>query len=512
MTLTIHDIGIVPSVERFVSTNYLLRHFRILCFLIVLTLVASTAVYVLTLHYGHPTAFSSSDPRVGFQADSGGRASMDVISACASTLLTCVYSSVHFDVPRSHAHRLPLGRKLRAREYWLELWAKITFWLLGVFSPEMLVLHAFYEHMIARRDVAWMRAHGHAEWSLTLAFAADMGALTTEAAAEAAEANGGTVGGSTSAGAGAGAGAGVGAGAGRPPHSGFALHEQLLRHHEPGSLDCAALEYELADRTKADVLFKILTTLQICRFFAGTVARAVVRLPIAPLETITCAYVACTLVYYGLWLKKPYGVTERVVVRVRPTLPRARRIPPDGVLTIEESGSGKSAARKVGAKGRRGWVPTAVRVFWAKVCVPFMEPPMSETDRLHGSERMWQSSPYMTHGSLVAAAASVVVGLAHLACWDVEFPNSNGQVLWRACSIALIVLPIAVTVIILGAAVIDRRWVTEVMNKMALTMIVVYCIARVVLVILLGHSFQSLPKGVYDTHSVPWLSYIPFIH
>ncbi|KAH9854730.1 hypothetical protein C2E23DRAFT_912830 [Lenzites betulinus] len=490
MALTIHDIGIVPSVERFVSTNYLLRHFRILGFLIIFTLVASTAIYLVLLHYGRPTQFSSSEPRVGFQADSGGRASMDIISACASTLLTCVYSSVHFDVPRSHAHRLSFLRKVRTRDYWLELWAKITFWLLGVFSPEMLVLHAFYEHMIARRDVAWMRAHGHAEWTLTLAFAADMGALTTEAAADAAEANGGIAGGT---------------GAARPPHSGFALHEQLLRHHDPGALDCAALEHELADRTKADVLFKILTALQIARFFAGTVARAAVRLPIAPLETITCAYVACTLVYYGLWLQKPYGVNEQIIVRVRPTLPRARRIQPDAVLTIEEP-----AAPKPDPKGR--WWVTPFRVFWAKACVPFLEPPMSETDRLHGSERMWQSSPYLTQGSMVAAGASIVVGLAHLACWNVEFPNSNGQVLWRACSIALIVLPIAVTVIILGAAVIDRRWVTEVMNKMALTMIVVYCIARAVLLILLGHSFQSLPKGVYDTRSIPWLSYIPFIH
>lgn len=118
----------------------------------------------------------------------------------------------------------------------------------------------------------------------------------------------------------------------------------------------------------------------------------------------------------------------------------------------------------------------------------------------------------MTQGSLVAAAASVVVGLAHLACWDVEFPNSNGQVLWRYCSVLLLALPVAVFVIILGAAIIDRQRVTEVMNVMALSMIVVYCMARVVLLILLGHSFQSLPKGVYDTHSVPWLSFIPFIH
>ena len=116
----------------------------------------------------------------------------------------------------------------------------------------------------------------------------------------------------------------------------------------------------------------------------------------------------------------------------------------------------------------------------------------------------------MTHGSLVAAAASLLVGLAHLACWNVEFPNSNGQILWRYCTLLLIILPVLVFVIILGAALIQKRLVTVVMNQMALTMIVTYCIARVMLLILLGQSFQSLPAKVYDTLS--WLSLIPFIH
>ena len=122
------------------------------------------------------------------------------------------------------------------------------------------------------------------------------------------------------------------------------------------------------------------------------------------------------------------------------------------------------------------------------------------------------SSLDLTQGSLIATVAGLLVGLAHLACWNVEFPNSNGQILWRYCSVLLIVLPFIVFVIILGAAVIQKNWVTAAMNKMALTLIVSYCIARVILLVLLGHSFQSLPVAVYDTQSVPWLSFIPFFH
>ncbi|KAI0657379.1 hypothetical protein C8Q70DRAFT_285869 [Cubamyces menziesii] len=480
MALSVRDIGIVPSVERFVSTNYLLRNIIVLVLLVVIALSSSIVIYVLTTHYGHPVTFSSSDPRVGFQGDSGGRHTMDIVSSCATTLITCIYSSVHFDVPRSYAHRLAGWRKFITREYWLELWSKVTFWLLGLFSPEMLVLHAFYEFMLAWRDAKWMRAHGHAEWEITHSFAADMGALALPT-----EDGHGTTGASE--------------GAGGRLHSGFALHERLLRHHTPGALDCKALGYELADRTKADGLFKIITTLQIIRFSVGTLARWAMHLPVAPLEVITCAYVACTLVYYTLWFYKPYNVTERIVVRVAPTLQRAGRIPPGAEMQVEDSEEPKPQ----GNLARR-----LLRWFWEHVCVP----PLTEKDRLQGSEVLYQNSPYLTQGSLVAAAASLLVGFAHLACWDVEFPNSNGQALWRWCTLVLIVHPIVVFVIILGAAVVQRGWVTAAMNKMALTLIVVYCIARLVLLILLGHSFQSLPKGVYDTKDVPWLSFIPFIH
>ncbi|KAI0753365.1 hypothetical protein C8Q80DRAFT_1267772 [Daedaleopsis nitida] len=480
MPLTIREVGIVPSVERFVSTNYLLRHIVVLGLLVILALSTSALAYLLTMHYGLPTQFSSSDPRVGFQADSGGRATMDIVSSCASTLSICIYSAVHFNVPRSHAHRLSFwppwnSPMLRSREWWLELWAKVSFWLLGVFSPEMLVLHAFYEYVIAGRDVAWMHEHGYTGWTRKLAFAADMGALTTESG----DPDGGVV-----------------------VRSGFQLHELLLRDREPDALDCKALEQELDDHSKADTMVKLLATWQITYFFVGAIARSVKGLPIAPLETVTCAYVLCTLVYYGLWWSKPYNVNERVIVRIRALTPRraTQTRPPSGRPRSERSKS-KSTAR------------TCVQPFWIfceKIALLFQEPEMSESDRLHGSERMWQTSPYMMHGSLLATAASILLGLAHLACWNVEFPNSNGQVLWRYCTLLIIILPVVVSFIIMGAAIILRGWVTDAMNKMALTLIVIYCVARLILLILLGHSFQSLPAGVYDT--VSWLSFIPSIH
>lgn len=484
MPLTIGQIGIIPSLERFVSTNYLLRHFVVLAILSVGVLSASIGLYCAAIYFGRPTQFSSSDPRLPFQSDSGGRDTMDIISACSSTLITCVYSSVHFNIPRGYAHRLPFSQKIQSKDYWLDLWGKATFWLLGIFSPEMLVLHAYYEHMIARRDVKWMREHGHEGWTMTHAFFADMGGFVTED--------------------------------GRELRSGFALHDTLLRSPNPGWVDFEELEYDIADRTKADLLFKIITSIQVLRFFVEVIVRTILKLPVAPLETVTCAYVICTLLYYGLWIPKPYNVNEHIVIRMQPaTLRRARK--------IEES--------DVDAREKTSRMPPAFKRFWDKYIVPCLEPHMTEADRQHGSANLYQSSPCelfihhalqlwhilttivdMTHGSLIAAAAGLLVGLAHLACWNVEFPNNNGQVLWRYCSVALIVLPVVVFIIILGAAIIDKRWVTRAMNMIALPLITLYCVARIILLILIGHSFQSLPAGVYDTSSISWISFIPFYH
>ena len=296
--------------------------------------------------------FSSSDPRAGFQPAPSGRDTMDIVSSCASTLITCIYSSVHFNIPRGQSQRLVFKEKLRSRNFWLDLWVKVTFWLLAIFSPEMVVLHAFYEHMVAKRDVKWMKEKGHEDWSMTLAFFADMGGFVLE-------------------------------GKDMEVHSGFAIHEELFRNkNEPGAIDCKALEYDIADRTKADLLFKLLTTLQIFRFVVGTAVRLIVSLPVAPLETITCAYVACTLVYYGLWFKKPYNVNERIVVKINPRLKRAR---PISEGDIPKPGFQELEIEDVGVKGRKR--------SWSRALKDFFEPPMGETDRLHGSTHMYQTSP-----------------------------------------------------------------------------------------------------------------------
>lgn len=344
MPLTFGDIGVIPSLHRFVDTNRLLGHWVVLPILISFTLGASIIAYFLPIHWGHSTVFSPSDTPVGWQHSGSTRGTLDIINSCISTLVTCVYTAVHFNLPHSEAHRLSPWKKVRSKDFWLEFWVQVSFWLLGLFSPEMLVLHALYEYMIVRYDVAWMRKHGHPKWSQTLAFFADMDGFRLV----------------------------IEDGRQEQVRSGFALAEMFEQSGEPWSLDCTALEYEIADKTKANMLLKIITTLQIIRFFVGVVARSMKRLPIAPLENITCAYVICTLVYYGLWFNKPYNVKERILVRKSP--PRLHR---------------STNMRNPKPKRKHKTIMKPMHAFWKLL----LQPEMTEGKQRRGSKYLGQDSP-----------------------------------------------------------------------------------------------------------------------
>ena len=75
---------------------------------------------------------------------------------------------------------------------------------------------------------------------------------------------------------------------------------------------CKQLEFEIADKSKADVLSKTIAVVQITRFLLETIARAANALPISPLEYFTCAQVFCALFTYIYWFDKPHGVQEKI--------------------------------------------------------------------------------------------------------------------------------------------------------------------------------------------------------
>ena len=105
------------------------------------------------------------------------------------------------------------------------------------------------------------------------------------------------------------------------------------------TFDYQSLSEDIDDKSKADWLAKLLAVLQMGRFLFGAISRLAAHFPISPLESVTCAYVLCTLLTYVFWFHKPYNVQEPIRIEVGATyvLDHANiPSPPDGDSILEK--------------------------------------------------------------------------------------------------------------------------------------------------------------------------------
>lgn len=78
---------------------------------------------------------------VGWQSDPDGRGTFRLVSSCVFTLVICVYSAMHLNVP-------PHGES--AVQFW---WRNIRWALAGIFGPELVVFIAWKQYLSARAIV-----------------------------------------------------------------------------------------------------------------------------------------------------------------------------------------------------------------------------------------------------------------------------------------------------------------------------------------------------------------------
>lgn len=108
------------------------------------------------------------------------------------------------------------------------------------------------------------------------------------------------------------------------------------------------------------------------------------------------------------------------------------------------------------------------------------------------------------------AVGSLILGAGHLLSWNIQFSSTNETLLWRSCS-----LLVAVTLGLIFVSTIGAKFhpsLQKFYNVFNGLSTLVYISARLVLLVLLGYSFTNMPAAVYNTDSVDWLAYIPFIH
>ena len=82
---------------------------------------------------------------VGWVADPNGRGTFSLFSSCVATLILCVWSAMHLNIP-------PRNRTWSERAWYNTKWI-----ILGILIPELVILSAWRQWLSARRLTAEMK-------------------------------------------------------------------------------------------------------------------------------------------------------------------------------------------------------------------------------------------------------------------------------------------------------------------------------------------------------------------
>ncbi|KAH8750640.1 hypothetical protein BGZ57DRAFT_834350 [Hyaloscypha finlandica] len=234
---------------------------------------------------------NSSFTTTNWSPEPRGRGTIGLLVSCFTTLLLCVYTVLHLNVPRRDISGM---NSL--------LWSKVGLAMLYLIVPELQFLAAFSQRYSAwklTRDVQKVLKAREAEngtnsrkhtWTTTHSFYAGMGGFALDAT-------------------------------GSPidfPYdrtSNICLTANgILILAELGHLPDIS-ELSILDRSKADPVAKIIAAIQVSWLLLQCLARVVNGLPISPLEIYAVAHVLFTLMSYAMWFQKPLDICEPIVLQ-----------------------------------------------------------------------------------------------------------------------------------------------------------------------------------------------------
>lgn len=214
----------------------------------------------------------SDEPAIvaGWVSGPNSRGTMDIIWDSFLTIFLCTWLAVCLNIPRPGESSFQI---LRRKAKWM-------FW--AIIGPELVLSIAIGQYASARRSVRRFDGLGYPQWTLRHAFFADMGGIILQPKD------------STSF-----------------PTNGRQLAYLVQKKYVdfPNITD-----EEIWDKSKADVLSKVLTLTQACWLLLHLLGRAVLRLATSPLELSACAIVFCTFGTFFCWLHKPSDVNRGIVI------------------------------------------------------------------------------------------------------------------------------------------------------------------------------------------------------
>ena len=221
---------------------------------------------------------SSTADRVGFVANQNcGRGTISLLLQCFSTIVLCVYTSLHLNVPRK-----TLG-------FWASLRRKSIAIVVCVLAPELFTLFAIRQRLDAKRLTTLVKTGTGISISLTQAHFLQAGGiqlmindLPATSYDTLAYIDG-------------------------PCHI-SKIETGFCRQFWDLILSNLPSDAEINDRSKSSPIAKVITCSQAGKTLVLVLGRLAMRFDISLLEVATVAYIAVTLLSYVFWFSKSYDV------------------------------------------------------------------------------------------------------------------------------------------------------------------------------------------------------------
>lgn len=303
------------------------------------------------------------------------RGTWDIIWTSFVTVFICTFTLLCLNVPAKGDSTFVLFRR------------KVLWMLLAILAPEIILTYAAGQWSRARHSVQEFHAAGHTEWTMRMAFFADMGGFVLEPA-----------------------------GSKSFPLNAKQLHWLIINKH---------LEYpetrveEIWDKSKQDRFARLITTFQASYIILQAMGRAGQHLTITILELNTLGIVVCSLMTAFAWLHKPADVRTPIRITTATTiesLTGGRQWKTTPLDFVDENGPG-----------------------WAMNIQPFMKMPVISSERpiQRIPNDRFPMHPYGVQEYCLCFATLLFTAI-HVAGWNFPFPTDTEMILWRASSLVLL--------------------------------------------------------------------------
>lgn len=248
---------------------------------------------------------------------------------------------------------------------------------------------------------------------------------------------------------------------------------------------------EINDRSKGDLIAKIIAVIQTLWFMVQVAVRDNQGLIVTALETTTLLHTILNIFVYLCWWNKPVGIVF-----------------PFDVYPIKKQRWNPSIKRRATKEEEEAFLGRGKRPRQLSLRIRLGKY-IADVLTRGGREPSWK---IVGIGLCVCLVGSVFRAIQSYFAWNIAFPTGVEGRLWRISALMDVVSPSAA--ILLGLMCALFSYVTKI-NTRRLAMLqcmvfaVVYAVARLCLLVLAILELRDIPYGAYLTPS--WTIYLPHI-